>query len=252
MSWRQLRQWLSELARRRQDLVGINRRNVTLVYPHNERRHFPIADDKLLAKEHFARAGVPVAKTLAVCEGLFAVRDTVQLLEAQEQFVVKPASGSGGNGILGVGQSLGPGRWRRAGDRELTSRELEKHLADVIFGAFSNAMEDKAFIEERVFPHPFFSTLWGDGLCDIRGITLRGEPLMAMVRVPTAESDGKANLHQGGLGISVDLATGRSNRALHRGVAIERHPETGQALLDLEIQNVNGQGLGPAVRKVAA
>lgn len=293
------RSWLREVRRLRQDVVGINRRNVTLVYPNNPRRHFPIADDKLLAKEHFAKAGVPVAKTIAICEGLFAVRDTVRSLRERSQFVVKPASGSGGSGILVVGERVAEGQWRKAGGDVVTSGQLEKHLADIIFGAYSNALDDRAFIEERVTPHAFFSELWPDGLCDLRVITLGGEPLMSMVRVPTRESEGKANLHQGGLGIAVDLATGMTTRAVHHGKAVERHPETGVELVGrkvphweevlevavrtansvplgylgvdvvvdrehgplvleinvrpgLEIQNVNGRGLGAALRSVGA
>lgn len=290
---------LREVQARRQDLVGINRRNVSLVYPNNARRHFPIADDKLLAKEYFARAQVPVAKTLAVCEGLFAVRSTLAKVSELSNFVVKPASGSGGNGILVVGERTGTGEWRMPGGELLTAAKLEKHLADIVFGSYSKVMDDKAFVEERVQPHPFFAELWPDGLCDIRVITLKGEPLMSMVRVPTRESKGRANLHQGGLGIAVDLATGKSTRAVHRGRSIERHPETGIGLLDravpawdeilevarrtarcvplgylgvdvvlerdkgplvleinvrpgLEIQNINGRGLGPAVRRASS
>jgi alpha-L-glutamate ligase-like protein len=227
--------WLAEARRRRQALVGINLRNVALVYPNNPRRHFPIADDKLLAKQYLQRADVPVPRTVAVCEGLFAVRDTVAALLSLEHFVLKPATGSGGAGILVVGERIAGGAWRRSENRKVTAGELEKHLADIVFGAWSKSLEDKAFVESRVFPHPFFATLWSDALCDIRVITLSGEPLMSMIRVPTTHSGGRANLHQGGLGIAVDLRSGRTVRALHRGRAIARHPETDVPLLDLEV-----------------
>lgn len=298
MSWlARFDAWKAELRRRRHDLVGINRRNVTLVYPNNPRKHFPIADDKLLAKALFEQSGVPVARTLAVCEGLFAVRRTVDALAEHEQFVIKPANGSGGQGILVAGERVRPGVWRKAGGQEVTAAAMEKHLADIIFGSYSKVMDDQAFVEERVFPHPFFQTLWKDGLCDLRVITLQGQPLMSMIRVPTSESEGKANLHQGGLGIAIDLGTGVTTRAVHHGRSITHHPETGIPLLDLavpdwerildvavrtarcvplgylgvdvvldgrrgplvleinarpglEIQNVNGRGLGPAVRSV--
>lgn len=283
------------LLARRAEVYGINRRNLSLVYPNNARRHYPLADDKLLAKERFAAAGVPVPETLAVCEGLFAVPGVVEALRGRSRFVVKPASGSGGGGILVVGEwDAAEGCWRRAGGERLTPRTLGRHLADVVFGVHSNQLEDRAFVERRVEPHPFFAALWGDGLCDVRVITLRGAPVMSMIRVPTAESGGRANLHQGGLGIAVDLATGHTFRALHRGRSVARHPESGAPLLGLlvpawaevlevsrraarsvplgylgvdvvldreagplvleinarpglEIQNVTGQGLGPAL-----
>jgi alpha-L-glutamate ligase-like protein len=213
-------------------VVGINRRNLTLVYPHNPRHLYPYADDKLLAKECFARAGVPTPETLAVADGLFAVTEVVEGLRGKGQFVVKPANGSGGGGILVVGDwDEEAGLWRRAGGREITPLQLQRHLGDVIFGVHSNQLEDRAFVERRVVPHPFFAGLWGDGLCDVRVITLRGAPVISMIRVPTAESGGRANLHQGGLGIAIDLATGLTYRAVHHGRPVDLHPESGATLV---------------------
>ncbi len=285
------------LLARRGAVVGINRRNLALVYPNNARNDYPLADDKLLAKELFVAAGVPVPETLAVCDGLFAVPATIEALRGQRDFVVKPANGSGGGGILVVGGwEAGRSCWLLAGGVPLSPVTLGRHLADIVFGVHSNQLEDRAFVERRIVPHALFSSLWADGLCDIRVITLRSVPVMSMIRVPTAESGGRANLHQGGLGIAVDLATGRTFRALHHGRAIERHPESGAPLLGLElpawpevlevsrraaravplgylgvdvvvdrdrgplvleinvrpgleIQNVNGAGLGPAIAR---
>lgn len=234
--------WLSRLSEafatlraRREELVGINRRNVLLVYPHNARRDFPLADDKLLAKERFTAAGVPAPETLAVCDGLYAVPATLEALLEKEHFVVKPANGGGGQGILVLGERVEPGVWRKAGGATLTSLQLQRHMADILFGVYSNALEDRVFIERRIVPHAFFQHLWADGLCDIRVITLHAQPVMSMIRVPTAESGGRANLHQGGLGIALELETGRSFRALHHGRPIDRHPESGTPLLGLQV-----------------
>jgi alpha-L-glutamate ligase-like protein len=229
-----------ELARRaiahRVRVVGINRRNLTLVYPNNPRHHYPFADDKLLAKECFRKAQVPTPETLAVCDGLFAVPAAVERLRGKGQFVVKPANGSGGGGILVLGEwDDTAGGWHKAGGQLITPLQLQRHLADIVFGVHSNQLEDRAFVERRVVSHPLFSGLWADGLCDIRVITLRTIPVMAMIRVPTAESGGKANLHQGGLGIALDLETGRTTRAHHHGRPVELHPESGARLVGLEI-----------------
>lgn len=225
-----------ELLRRRELVYGINRRNLSLVYPNNARRDYPYADDKLLAKEIFQANGVPVPETLAVCDGLFAVPGAVEALRGRSRFVVKPANGSGGGGILVIG-AWDPDRaaWRRAGGTEVTPLQLARHLGDIVFGAHSNQLEDRAFVEERVEPHPVFHALWSDGLCDLRVIVLRGRPRLAMIRVPTRASGGRANLHQGGLGIAVDLETGRTHRAVQRGASIERHPENGAHLLGLAL-----------------
>lgn len=224
----------------RDRVVGINRRNVDLVYANNPRKHFPYADDKILAKRSMAERGVAVPATLAECRGLFEVEATLATLEPLEQFVVKPASGSGGNGILVVGRKIGEGCWERSGGRTLTRAELRKHLADIVFGAYSKQMEDQALVEPRIVGHPVFQRLWGDGLCDVRVIVLRDTPVAAMVRVPTRESGGRANLHQGGLGLAVDLGSGKVVRAYHHGRSIERHPESGAELIGLEVPGFAG------------
>lgn len=230
-----LRDRLRALLARRAELVGINRRNVELVYAENPRRFYPIADDKILCKEYLARAGVPVARTIATCRGLVDIPQSLDLLARREHFVVKPAHGSGGAGIVVVGERTAPRTWRRAGGAAITLDRLHRHLADIVFGAYSGDLSDRALIEDRIVPHPLFSELWRDGLCDIRVITLGATPILAMVRVPTARSGGRANLHQGGLGLAIDLASGRTVRGFHRGHPVSRHPETGAMLTGLEL-----------------
>lgn len=236
MSW--FSDWRSRLSsdrRRRNDLFGMNRRNLEMVYALNQRRDYPLADDKLLSKQHLSAAGVPVAETLAVCDGLFAIPRTLERLRDEAQFVIKPSSGSGGDGVLVVGEREGEFRWRRAGGGVVGRDELQRHLANVVFGAFSHEMEDRAFAERRVEPHPVYRALWADGLCDVRVITVDEVPTMAMVRVPTEMSRGRANLHQGGIGLAVDLAKGVTFRAVRKRIPIERHPDTGAQLVGIRL-----------------
>src|SRR5262249_15683519 len=58
---------------------------------------------------------------------------------------------------------------------------------------------------------------------------------MAMLRLPTQESNGRANLHQGGIGTGVDLDTGVTNHAVQRNRFVARHPDTGSALVGLRV-----------------
>jgi len=224
----------SSLRARVATLFGINRRNVELVYEHNPRQWYPLADDKALCKERLAAHGIPVPQTLATCRGLFEVDDALETLRTREQFVVKPANGSGGEGILVVGRREGLG-WATPRGTRLDLPQLRMHLANIVFGAYSRQLEDRAIVEERVEPHPFFTALWPDGVCDLRIIVLRGRPLLAMVRVPTRRSAGRANLHQGGIGVAVDLQTGRTTRALSQRRPLTRHPETGGPLVGLTL-----------------
>ncbi len=223
------------LHRNQRSVVGINRRNVELVYPHNARSDYPIADDKLLCKRHLRAAGVPVPKTLAVCEGLFAISSVLEQLEPHGHFVIKPATGSGGDGIMVVGDRIGGGRWRKLSGSVIDSEQITRHLANTVFGVYSKELEDRAFVEKRIVPHRVFHDLWSQGLCDLRIIMLNADPVVAMVRVPTLASAGRANLHQGGIGLAVDLRSGVTTRALHEGRVIERHPESDAQLLGLQM-----------------
>ena len=71
---------------------------------------------------------------------------------------------------------------------------------------------DYAIIEKRVVVDPVFEEVSYEGIPDIRIISLLGYPAMAMVRLPTRLSGGKANLHQGAIGVGVNLATGKTLR----------------------------------------
>ena len=56
------------------------------------------------------------------------------------------------------------------------------------------------------------------------------ELIMAMMRLPTHKSGGRANLHQGGLGIGIDISSGTSLQGCQGNDVISHHPETGEPL----------------------
>lgn len=55
---------------------------------------------------------------------------------------------------------------------------------------------------------------------------------MSMTRLPTHSSGGRANLHQGAVGAGVDLRTGRTNFAVQASRPVDRHPDTGNSVID--------------------
>ena len=215
-------------------LVGMNARNVALVRGYNRREDYVFADDKILCKSLLERGGVAVPPTIATGEGLRDIPRLLALLRGRSNFVVKPASGSGGDGIVVVGEA-DEGGWQTAKGRFVDEAELGRHLAEIVFGAFSNDLEDRILIEERIVPHALFAEFFSGGVSDIRIILLEGVPLMGMVRIPTLASGGRANLHQGGIGVAMDLATGVTFRAVSRGESVLRHPETDGALIGRQL-----------------
>jgi alpha-L-glutamate ligase-like protein len=90
-------------------------------------------------------------------------------------------------------------------------------------------------IEYCVQFDPVFSELSFQGVPDIRVIVYRGYPAMAMVRLPTRASDGKANLHQGAVGAGVDIALGVTLTGVLQNEVVEEHPDTGSLIAGLQI-----------------
>jgi len=70
---------------------------------------------------------------------------------------------------------------------------------------------------------------------DIRVIVFRGFPIMAMVRLPTRGSRGKANLHQGAVGAGIDLATGITLDGVITTEVVTHHPDTTNAIAGLQV-----------------
>src|SRR5439155_14607922 len=104
-------------------------------------------------------------------------------------FVVKPNCGSAGRGILVVAGRAGRHYSRHNGER-LRLDELRQHLSDILSGMYSlGGHPDRALIQQRVLLHPDFEPIAYKGIPDVRVILYRNEPAMAMLRLPTKESN---------------------------------------------------------------
>jgi alpha-L-glutamate ligase-like protein len=225
--------WPREL--RHAGILGINRRNLDLVLPQNPRALFPRVDDKLQTKQLCEQHGIPVPRTLAVIEHQGDIHHFVELVAAHEEFVVKPASGCEGRGIIVIAGRRGA-EWITSSDEALTLDDLRYHLSAILSGLYSlGGQDDHAIVEQRIVRHPIFADLAVSGTPDIRVILYRGVPTMAMVRLPTKQSRGRANLHQGAIAAAIHLATGETFGGVHFGRAITAHPDTGATLAGRKI-----------------
>ncbi|MFO0748506.1 MAG: sugar-transfer associated ATP-grasp domain-containing protein [Myxococcota bacterium] len=215
-------------------VMGMNRRNLDMIYPRNPRLHFTLVNHKLKTKAILSAVGLPVAPTLATVDGFHQLAELEARLAGLEEFVIKPANGSGGKGIIVVAAKDGDS-YVTAGGRRLGPAQVRKHVADIVFGVYTFDKADVAVVEPRLHPDPFFASLYPDGLSDIRVITVDGTPVLSMIRVPTKASDGRANLHQGAIGLGLDLATGRVVQARKKGVTVEVHPDTQAQLVGQQV-----------------
>ena len=218
--------WPSEL--REKGVLGINSRTVSTILEYNPRSLYPRLDDKLLTKEICGANGIPVPETYAVIENYGDIFQFSRMIEKRQDFVIKPARGSGGRGILLITKHNGV-RFETAGEELLSLDEMSHHLSTILSGLYSlGGHLDKVVVEQRIVPHPIFTQLSFGGTPDIRIIVYRNAPIMAMLRLPTRFSKGRANLHQGALGAGIDLASGRTRGGVCHYRRISAHPDTGE------------------------
>jgi alpha-L-glutamate ligase-like protein len=216
-------------------ICGINRRNALLIFPRNPRKFYPTVDNKLLTKEIATRFHVPVPELYGMIRIYHELKELGQVLAPYPRFVIKPARGAQGKGILLV-TGRANGYYLQTGGRQLTLRELEYYVSGILSGLHSlGGQVDEALIESMIEADPVFQSISYGGVPDIRVVVYRGAPVMSMVRLPTQESRGKANLHQGAVGMGVNILTGVSTYAVHKNRPLERHPDTGQALAGVTI-----------------
>src|SRR5262249_49489531 len=124
----------------------------------------------------------------------------------------------------------------RHNGEKLGLEAIRQHLTDILSGMYSlGGQPDKAIVQQRIRLHPVFEPIAYKGIPDIRVILYRGEPAMAMLRLPTKRSNGRANLHQGGIGAGIDLASGITHHAIQRNRLVDCHPDTGPPLVGLRV-----------------
>jgi alpha-L-glutamate ligase-like protein len=228
---------LIETARRlrAKGLMGIGQRNAEFVLRYNPRKFYPRVDDKLITKRLAIDAGLPVPELYAVVREEHEIEGLHDKLRPREQFVVKPAHGSGGDGILVINGRRGD-KYRRTNGQFMTREEFDHHLSNMLSGLFSlGGQPDHILVEYCVQFDPVFDNVSYKGVPDIRIIVFQGYPVMAMIRLPTRLSDGKANLHQGAIGVGIDIPTGLTRRGVFGNEPVKEHPDTEHTIVGLQI-----------------
>lgn len=229
--------WLFTAARRLRELgiLGMNCRNAAYILDHNRRQLFPVVDDKLRMRNLCVRLGVPTPEVYATVDSYSSLRRLDGLLAGRDDFVVKPNCGSAGRGVLVLVGRDGKNYLRHNGEG-LPPEQLRQHLSDILSGMYSlGGHPDRALIQQRVQLHPAFAPIAYKGIPDVRVVLYRNEPAMAMLRLPTKESNGRANLHQGGIGAGVDLDTGRTHHAVQHNRFVRVHPDTDVPVVGMQV-----------------
>src|SRR5690554_4867860 len=227
--------WKTWKALEAKGIMGINRRNADYVLKYNKRSLYPVVDDKILTKQRALAAGIRVPEMYGIIETEKQIEGLDRIIGERNDFVIKPAQGAGGDGILVVADRF-EGRYKTVSGRIISHQEIEQQISTILSGLYSlGGHRDRALIEYRVTPDPIFRSISYEGVPDIRIIVLMGYPVMAMLRLPTRQSNGKANLHQGAIGVGVDLATGITLGGTWLNLRIERHPDTTQPVAGVQL-----------------
>ncbi|MDA3954792.1 MAG: hypothetical protein PF485_14180 [Bacteroidales bacterium] len=229
-----MKKFIQKILNADESIVGINMRNIEYVYPNNPRKFFPLANDKVLSKEILEKEKIPVPKTYAVIYNLWEIEEKIQLISQYPSIVIKPANGRGGGGILILNRKDN-NNWTTPSGEIITKRKLSYHIATVLYGVYSMAESDKAIVEFCLTPHDFLKQIFEEGIPDFRIIVLNRVPVMSMLRVPTKKSGGKANLHQGALGIGIDMKKGMLTHGFYKNKFINEHPDSGYHFSGIDI-----------------
>jgi len=218
-------------------ILGLNARSQLYSYKYNNKKGRKVCNSKILTERFLKKLGVPVPNIFNVFR---RPQDVLNFNwdSLPSSFALKPSRGLGGQGIIVVKKRANSptSGWITTQRTIVSIDDLKLHTLDILEGAYSLGNEpDVAFIQEYVGRHKAFRKYAFRGTPDIRIIVFNKVPIMAMLRLPTRESQGKANLHQGAIGVGIDIATGITVKAILNGKFIKYKPGSERKLNGIKI-----------------
>lgn len=216
-------------------ILGMNARNYKVIAHFNKRRLYPLVDDKVQTKKLAKTVNINTPDMIGVVEHQYQVKDFMRIIENHDEFVIKPAHGSGGKGVMVI-KSYHDDEFFTTSGKKLCFNDVYQHISNILSGLYSlGGQYDVALIEELVHFSNAFESYSYQGIPDVRIIVYKGYPAMAMTRLATKESAGRANLHQGAVGVGLDIQSGKTLRAVCHNMPLKTHPDTGVDLFSLKV-----------------
>jgi alpha-L-glutamate ligase-like protein len=196
------------------DILGLNERNLLYVRKYNSRSAKLIADNKVITKKVLSKANIPSTKIIHII-GSKAQLNTFDFGKLPRSFVVKPANGVAGGGIIIVVNKNKDGDFIKADGGVVSPERLYLHIQTILEGKFSHKNKpDVTIFEDRIKSYRGFKDYTYRGAPDIRILLFKKVPVMAMIRWPTIDSRGKANLSEGAAASGIDIATGITTHSI--------------------------------------
>ncbi len=229
--------WIRPRELKQLGMLSMNKRNIDYIARYNDRSAYPLVDNKLKTKLVVDEHEVASPKLLQVVREQHEIGHFSERVADLDGFAIKPAKGSGGKGILVIVGREGDDFVKPSGSK-VSLDEIERHLSNILAGLYSlGGSPDVAVIEALVRCDPRLARFSHEGVPDIRIVVFKGYPVMAMLRLATHASDGKANLHQGAVGVGLNLANGKALNAVQFDRPLGRHPDNDLNLADIQIDN---------------
>lgn len=212
------------------DLLGINARNALYLSRSSGKAkaivHSKYATKILLRDNNIASAQI---------YGILATSEDIADFDWQNltnDFVIKPTNGYAGTGVVAFRTKKTDDAWVDMLGNQWSLTDIKLHCSDILSGQYSiHGLNHNVIIEERVPIHPKLLKYSYKGTPDIRVVVFNSVPVMAMLRLPTEESGGRANVTQGALAVGIDIATGITTFAVaHKSEPIRYLPGTKKKL----------------------
>ncbi len=216
-------------------VIGINSRNREFIYQLNEQGLLDLATDKLASKARLSEFSIPVPQTICYLAKLSKIDEITSKILRKDGFALKPNQGSQGSGIEII-RAYRQGIFYSASGKKLRLDDIKRHCHEILAGSYSQTgEEDVAYFEPLIQQSNDLQKMSPFGLCDIRVILCKGKVISAMLRMPTKNSSGKANLHQGAIGVGIDIRTGLTQTAKTKNKDIAKHPDSQENLIGFQI-----------------
>lgn len=224
-------------------ILGNNARITDFILPHNKRKAYPYVDNKILTHELAIKNGISCPDLYFTLKSFGDMKQLHALFKSYSSAVIKPARGSQGNGILVLNEI----HWDPNPEKTtfVTSRKsvstfatIEYHISSILSGLYSlNGDVDQVLVQAKIDSIEELKRISYQGLPDIRVISFYGVPIMAMTRLPTKQSQGRGNLHQGAVGLGLKISDGSVTGAIQKNKLISKHPDFETSIFDLKIPN---------------
>ena len=231
-------------------ILWINKRNNTYIKEFNPTKWIRLANNKNQTKRFLTQRWIPVPQTLAHIKNRQDWLSFDFSKITNHTFVIKPNKGSKGSWIFVI-QDIRKKEWfltkkksndtklenifsffRKSdqsyivdywyefliGKKRVSEYEIKLQWVWIYDWKFSSSNKtDTILIEDRLIPWPWFSEFCEHWLADMRIIMFNLVPIIAMLRMPTEESWGKANLAQWWIWLWLDIVSGKITSLYRKG-----------------------------------